>query len=118
VVVVEVSSGSNSSGGGISASYSSTVVKYSYTCKVMEYQRVIVDNRSNRRNLVDKLQSADTDRKQLWEQVSSFFHTYMHLCWQTTLSTHHYLQVEAGRELQWVVEPLRQSQHQRRQVLN
>jgi hypothetical protein len=54
-----------------------TVVKYNFTCKVMEYQRVILDNRSNRRNLVDKLQSADTDRKQQWEQVSSCIHTYM-----------------------------------------
>ena len=72
VVVVVVSSGGNST------CNSSTVVKYNYICKVMEYQRVIVDNRSNRRNLVDKLQSADTDRKQQWEQVSSCLHTYIH----------------------------------------
>ena len=62
--------------------------------KVGEYQKVILENRTNRITLIEAMKEVEDVRRQQWQQI------------------------EATRELQWVVDPLRQSQLLRRQVLH
>lgn len=61
--------------------------------KVVDYKKVIVDNRANRLSLIDAMRESFQGRMAAWDRV------------------------EASREIQWVVEPMLQSQRMRREAL-